>query len=400
MHPLHHAHDHGHDHGHARPHRLEERHRADPPRRRPLRLDDRADRDVWRCRLDTYRRGDHLTAQGVEVLRKLLRFRSRRGRCYPSYETLAAAAGCCERAARAAVGEGRRLGILDWVQRRTTVPWPGRGTSRRSKPTSNSYSFYLPDALPPPKPSRRRVRSTAPSDGTKCRQTSLEFDSKEKHASTDAENVARQLVALGFPADWRRGDPVPTAVVGEAEARRARLHAAPPPPTPPSPDMPHAARTGGPQPAATPPATPSARTHVNGSGEAQDGRAADPSADLPPGDAPATAGTSGASDPGLGGGTAGDARGDAGGDDVPPVTGTNSRFQRRRWPNPSFSEQYQRLSAGGDTVTGVRPPTRPSAGRPEPPGPDAPGLGHGGGRASDPSRGCRGRGRRRPTSRC
>jgi hypothetical protein len=104
------------------------------------------------------RRRGELTRAAVEIFEALLyRFANLRdGRCFPSYERLAEAAGCVARTVGRVLPALERVGLLAWVHRirrlRTPVEGlPGVGaTDWRVVRTSNSYSFPLARLAPAP----------------------------------------------------------------------------------------------------------------------------------------------------------------------------------------------------------------------------------------------------------
>ena len=94
-----------------------------------------------------------ITRAFMDVLRALLYafHNGKDGRCFPSYERIAAAANCC----RATVYEARaleRVGVLTWVHRLTKIRVPerdlfGQIVSRwQVIRTSNAYRFHDPQS--------------------------------------------------------------------------------------------------------------------------------------------------------------------------------------------------------------------------------------------------------------
>jgi hypothetical protein len=97
----------------------------------------------------TRTKGQHgglLKAKGLDVLRALLkRFYSyRTGECFPSFEAIAEAAGCCEATAKAKVKILTALGILDVIRRKVVERFVDQVRRVRFDvplQTSNSYVF-------------------------------------------------------------------------------------------------------------------------------------------------------------------------------------------------------------------------------------------------------------------
>jgi hypothetical protein len=76
---------------------------------------------------------------------------ARSGLCFPSYETIAEAAGCCPRTVAAAIRMLEAVGLLTWVNRVKRVRQPicdllGAGERWRVFRTSNAYAFRDPAA--------------------------------------------------------------------------------------------------------------------------------------------------------------------------------------------------------------------------------------------------------------
>ena len=110
-----------------------------------------------------------LSAKAVAVLRALLYdfHNSKDGRCFPSYESIAAAAACARSTVAEAIKALEATGLLSWVNRiaRIRVKEPnlfGRLEWRtRIIRTSNAYSFRDPGA-PAPRPSSEASKSEKP----------------------------------------------------------------------------------------------------------------------------------------------------------------------------------------------------------------------------------------------
>lgn len=111
--------------------------------RRPL---DRNARARWIWRIEAERRARRLPALQADVARYLLKFLGADGRLDPAHDTIAEWARASERTVRRALAALAGLGLLRWVRRLVSVPWPqgGRG-ARRVEQTSNAYEVLLPD---------------------------------------------------------------------------------------------------------------------------------------------------------------------------------------------------------------------------------------------------------------
>lgn len=71
------------------------------------------------------------------------------GRCFPSLESLARAAGCSVSTVQRAIRALEALKVLSWVHRLEwrSVEAPGLGVRRVPRRTSNGYQFLLPPSL-------------------------------------------------------------------------------------------------------------------------------------------------------------------------------------------------------------------------------------------------------------
>jgi len=114
-----------------------------------------------------------LTRATIQVLEALLGFLNRTdGRCFPAYESIAAAAGCARSTVARAIKELEAAGILTWANRLLRVTATGLDllgqVVTRSKliRTSNAYSFTDPAPPPkppkPPAPAKSENRTTTP----------------------------------------------------------------------------------------------------------------------------------------------------------------------------------------------------------------------------------------------
>jgi hypothetical protein len=91
--------------------------------------------------LQQHRAARRLTADYVAVGEALLRRLGADGQCDPSYDTLAADTGSCDRTARRATAAMRDLGLIRWERRLVRRGW-------RSEQTSNAYEL-VPTAVAP-----------------------------------------------------------------------------------------------------------------------------------------------------------------------------------------------------------------------------------------------------------
>ena len=98
-----------------------------------------------------------ITAKGLAVLEALLWtfHNSRSGLCFPSYEAIAAAAGCARSMVKPLLDALEAAGILSWVNRITrTRGLVGGRPAWRVVTTSNAYRFLDP-GQPAPRPASK-----------------------------------------------------------------------------------------------------------------------------------------------------------------------------------------------------------------------------------------------------
>ena len=93
--------------------------------------------------------GGLLKAKGLDVLRALLRrfYSHRDGTCFPSYDAIAEAAGCCRATVAAKLRILEQLGIVETIRRKVIASFTSRAHRVRfdvAVQTSNSYRFNLP----------------------------------------------------------------------------------------------------------------------------------------------------------------------------------------------------------------------------------------------------------------
>jgi hypothetical protein len=100
----------------------------------------------------TRAKGQHgglLKAKGLDVLRALLRrfYSHRDGTCFPSYDAIAEAAGCCRATVAAKLRILEQLGIVETIRRKAVASYTSRVHRVRfavAVQTSNSYRFNIP----------------------------------------------------------------------------------------------------------------------------------------------------------------------------------------------------------------------------------------------------------------
>ncbi|TPG39472.1 helix-turn-helix domain-containing protein [Roseomonas nepalensis] len=102
----------------------------------------------------THRRGGHggrLKRTGLAVLRALMRYHDHRtGRCDPSLDTIARAAGVARSTAVLALERLMVAGFIAWTRRAVVVPMRHRGGRRESAyaQVTNAYRLTPPGSLP------------------------------------------------------------------------------------------------------------------------------------------------------------------------------------------------------------------------------------------------------------
>jgi hypothetical protein len=102
----------------------------------------------------TRAKGQHgglLKPKGLDVLRALLRrfYSHRDGTCFPSYDAIAEAAGCCRATVAAKLRVLEQLGIIETIRRKVIASFTSRVHRVRfdvAVQTSNAYRFNLPIA--------------------------------------------------------------------------------------------------------------------------------------------------------------------------------------------------------------------------------------------------------------
>jgi hypothetical protein len=118
-------------------------------------------------------RGQHtgpVTRAFMDVLRALLYsfHNGRDGRCFPSYERIAATANCCRSTVYEAIRVLESAGVLTWVNRLTKIRVPERDLFGRIAHrwqvirTSNSYRFLDPKAGAPAAPGCKSENPSRP----------------------------------------------------------------------------------------------------------------------------------------------------------------------------------------------------------------------------------------------
>jgi hypothetical protein len=102
----------------------------------------------------TRAKGQHgglLKPKGLDVLRALLRrfYSHRDGTCFPSYDAIAQAAGCCRETVAKKLRILEQLGIIETIRRKVVASFTSRVHRVRfdvAVQTSNAYRFNLPIA--------------------------------------------------------------------------------------------------------------------------------------------------------------------------------------------------------------------------------------------------------------
>ena len=92
----------------------------------------------WTARVWRETRAGNLTRAYRDALLTLATYRGRGGACYPSHATIADRANVSVRTVQRALVMARRLGLVDWTERRVRAAW-------RWLRTSNSYRLAVPD---------------------------------------------------------------------------------------------------------------------------------------------------------------------------------------------------------------------------------------------------------------
>ena len=149
-----------------------------------------------------------MKAKGLDVLRALLRrfYSYRTGECFPSYDAIAEAAGCCPVDGAAKLRILEQLGIIETIRRKVVASFTSRVHRVRfdvAVQTSNSYVFNLPIAdrpqhgdlalplLQPEKPKKSAIKEAE----SKIRAETSK-DSKTKDETDLAAEKERWIRAL------------------------------------------------------------------------------------------------------------------------------------------------------------------------------------------------------------
>ena len=120
-----------------------------------------------------------VTAKALSVLEALLWHfhNAKSGLCFPSYETIAEAAGCARSTVAEAIKALEDVGILSWVNRIKRVAEPCRDLfghrmrKTRVIRTSNGYAFFDPQLPKRPQSLEKSSKSDFPS-GTQIKRFS------------------------------------------------------------------------------------------------------------------------------------------------------------------------------------------------------------------------------------
>jgi hypothetical protein len=152
-----------------------------------------------------------LTRAYLEVLEALLWgfHNSRDGRCFPSYETIAARAQCCRDTVYEAIKALEAAGVLAWVNRLVRVEYRekdlfGKLVSRaRVIRTSNAYLFHDPlGSLSHPNPPNRRrsevVKTAECLVFSSKSETPPETQIQESHNTSTAPYEAESALSAGL----------------------------------------------------------------------------------------------------------------------------------------------------------------------------------------------------------
>lgn len=138
-----------------------------------------AARQRWQSRIWREYRAFNLQPLWRDVLLTLATYSGQDGTAWPAHATLAERARCCVRTVQRALQAGRRLGLVDWTERRVKAAW-------RWLRVSNAYALILP--ANPVQPGIRARRAT----------TGLRGREGEKQQDLEARRSAvRQLQLLG-----------------------------------------------------------------------------------------------------------------------------------------------------------------------------------------------------------
>jgi Helix-turn-helix domain len=157
---------------------------------------------------DTRAPGKHggcLKDSGLKVLRALLRhfYSYRHGTCFPSYEAIARAAGCCVETVRKAIRRLESAGILSTIRRKIVTSFVSRGHRVRfdvAVQTSNSYTFNAPggrpNAQPVPDPQQKATETAASEADAKFRR-----ETSERIKSKGGTPIASLIQPRQMPAE-------------------------------------------------------------------------------------------------------------------------------------------------------------------------------------------------------
>jgi hypothetical protein len=144
---------------------------------------------------DTREPGKHggcLKRTGLDVLRALLRqfYSYRDGVCFPSYEEIARAAGCCVETVRKAIRRLEAAGIIQTMRRKVVTSFVSRVHRVRfdvAVQTSNSYTFAMPSGAP---------RASVP------QQPAKKADTKFRHETSTQIQIRDEAELATAKARW------------------------------------------------------------------------------------------------------------------------------------------------------------------------------------------------------
>jgi hypothetical protein len=147
----------------------------------PRRQLDRNARARFRFLAREHARHGRLPAKQHWVSEALLKRLGDDGQCDPSYETLAADAGCSEKTVGRAIARLAQLGLVTWTRRIVRAGW-------RCAQTSNGYALHTPE------------NAAVSCEGQNGRPTLKKLISTVSDPRADDEwgrwNAQRQLIAL------------------------------------------------------------------------------------------------------------------------------------------------------------------------------------------------------------
>jgi hypothetical protein len=161
--------------------------------------------------------GGLLKTKGLDVLRALLRrfYSHRAGTCFPSYDAIAEAAGCCRATVAAKLRILEQLGIVETIRRKVVASFTSRVHRVRfdvAVQTSNSYRFNLPIAdqpvhgdlslplLQPAKKAESKFQTVTSQESRKRHSTDVRMRAQPAPAKISArDRLSKALTAVDDP---------------------------------------------------------------------------------------------------------------------------------------------------------------------------------------------------------